>query len=176
MAKEKDIHRLQLLLDASKIERCIWCGTQQSDTWFDSPEGFYCSSDCMKASRTQNQRFWQAMCVLLFVSSVLIYLATGPFFSFDRRLETVAFGISITLYLIMLYLAISQYRKYESAVPKNSRRGVRPTGVSLLRKISEPVECPKCGAKIDLANIGDDLIYHCQYCGANGVVEIEIIQ
>ena len=176
MAKENNVHRLQLFLEDSKIERCIWCGTQQSDKWIDSPEGLYCSSDCMKASKKQDQKIWRAMCVLLLVSSVLFYLATTSFFSFDRRFETIAFGIAITLDLVMLYLAISQYHKYEPTIARNSRRGFRPTEVSLLRKISEPVECPKCGADIDLTDIGDDMVYHCQYCGANGVVEIQIVQ
>lgn len=173
MVKNKDPHRLRLVLEKITIEQCTWCGTQQSDDWFHSGDGTYCSVECMKYSRLQDRQILSVMLVLLLSATVTIYLITSPFLVSDLIVQMVAYGIFFTLLFVMLYLSLIQYRKY-AKIPKGSRSDIHPTVVSLVRKISAPVECPNCDANIDLTEIGEDMIYHCQYCGAEGVVEIDI--
>jgi DNA-directed RNA polymerase subunit RPC12/RpoP len=48
--------------------------------------------------------------------------------------------------------------------------------VSVLRSISPPVECPNCDGLIDLANVGEEVVYNCQYCGASGVLELKFLE
>ena len=116
------------------------------------------------------------MLVLLFASFVLMQLANSSYFGSDMGAKVVTFGGALALLVAMVYISIIQYHKLAKDVPKGSRSDIFPTEVSLLRRISAPVECPNCDAKIDLTNVGEDMIYACPYCGANGVVEIEIIE
>ncbi len=173
MVKTKDPHRLRLILEASKIEQCIWCGTQQSDNWFHSGDATYCSVECMKSSSSQDRKVLSIMMILTLATFVMMYLTTSSVLGSDLTARVVAYAVFFPLIIVLLILSVNQFRKY-AQVPKGSRTDVHPTVVSLVRKISAPVECPNCDATIDLTNIGDDMVYHCQYCGAEGVVEIDI--
>jgi len=93
-----------------------------------------------------------------------------------NKLEMLGFGS--VMEIILVVLTISSYRDYSRVLdrPKGSRRNIGISEVSLLRNISTPIECPNCDAVIDMDNIGEDMVYHCQYCGANGVIEIKIVE
>jgi hypothetical protein len=173
VVEKKDQSKIHIILDAAKVNRCIWCGSAQSDKWIHGEEGMLCSEECSKAKQSENFSF--SVFVTFFSVPVILMVWFLPD-SFDGKL--LGFVSLIILEIVAIMVLISDYkdRKYALDIPKGSRNHVGVSEVSLLRRFAAPVECPNCDAKIDLTNVGEDLIYHCSYCGANGVVDIEILK
>lgn len=64
-------------------------------------------------------------------------------------------------------------RAYRKEIPKGSRKTEgRVSELALLRSVTSSVSCPTCDASIDLSDIREDKLYHCDYCGASGIVEL----
>ncbi len=167
MAEKKDQHRIHIILDDTKVNRCKWCGSPQSDDWISSKDGAFCSKNCARAAYSEDS--WRFG----------ICLVGLPFF---MLLALVSQNPLWPLYIFMFPLILIYYawlfcsgRNHAKGTPKGSRRNTGLSAASLLRRVSAPIECPNCDAKIDLKNVGEDMIYHCQYCGASGVVDIDII-
>lgn len=146
-----------------------------SDQWITSEDGSYCSVECTKAKFSEMS--WIAYCMTI----MLVPLLIGIWFTNSSYVELQSMKDEIMLtgsVLLIVMIALSLYlrtqEKFAQKIPKNSRRDIGISEVSLLRRISDPIECPNCDGKITMSEIGDDLVYSCQYCGANGVVEIQI--
>jgi hypothetical protein len=75
-----------------------------------------------------------------------------------------------------LVISINYYldQRHIARTLKGSRRNIGISEVSLLRKISAPIECPNCDGIINLENVSEDMVYTCQYCGANGIIDIKL--
>lgn len=57
--------------------------------------------------------------------------------------------------------------------PKDSRLNEGSVELSLLRRVSEHVQCPNCEqGSIDLTAVQEDMTYFCEYCNARGPIEI----
>jgi ribosomal protein S27AE len=88
-------------------------------------------------------------------------------------------GLESIVYLMLSFVAVAfagygyiQGKKAISKVAKDSKISEVHDDISLLKTMLTHVECPNCDGNIDLAEVGEDRIYHCGYCGASGIVEI----
>jgi len=176
LVNKEDLRRLHIVLDASKVNRCIWCGSPLSDHWILGEEGSYCSDSCAKAK--SSDLFLPAACMTIILLPLLVAIWSITSSFFDPNLKFQAIIVLIAMVILSAILSISTYRdrRYAAEVPQGSRRHIGVSEVSLLRRISAPVDCPNCDAKINLTNVGEDMIYHCQYCGASGIVEIDMLE
>ena len=166
MVDKKNSHRLRIILDASKAHRCKWCGTPQSDLWITEKSGVYCSKNCVRASHSQ---------ALGCYSTITIFYAILIIWGWPTIYPEIAWLYLLTFVaLAVMLLSLFRDRRYVLKIPKGSRSHLGVSEVSLLQRISAPIECPNCDANIDLKSVGEDMAYTCQYCGANGVVEIDI--
>lgn len=179
MTEEKDLLRLHIVLDASKVKRCDWCGSPQSSRWLSHEEGTFCSYECIKAASSSNH--WMTasmtMCSATFFGLVWIWLFVVRV-PFPPVFYTILIGLTIFfvgLFSVRTIIEFSNHR-FAREIPKGSRRNVGTSQVSLLRSISSAIECPNCDAPIDVKTIGDDMTYHCHYCGASGVIEIKMLK
>ena len=175
LIKKKDLQRLHIILDSFKANRCIWCGSQQSDDWIHGTEGAYCSDSCAKAKISQMHCPMAFMTILILALVLMIWLIDSSAYS-DLKVQIVVFGVALAIISAIISISLYKDHKYALEIPKGSRSNIGVSEVSLLQKISVPVECPNCDANIDLMNVGEDMIYTCQYCGANGVIEIDIME
>lgn len=114
--------------------------------------------------------------ILVLALFLIIWLIDTSAYS-DLKVQIVILGVALAIIsAIILISLLYKDHKYALEIPKGSRSNIGVSEVSLLQKISAPVDCPNCDAKIDLTNVGADMIYNCQYCGAKGVVEIDILE
>ena len=175
----KDSNRIHIILDASKVNRCVWCGSPVSDHWISGEGGSFCTEECQKEWwKDKNSEMYclSGGLAILFAPLLLAILFLDSPIDGITKFEFAVFGLVMVITLVII--TISSYRDHSRVPdrPKDSRRNIGISEVSLLRNISIPVECPNCDAIIDMENIGDDMVYHCQYCGANGVIEIKIVE
>jgi len=77
---------------------------------------------------------------------------------------------SVLLSPVLCCSAIGQYHR--TTIPKGSRRDDVSIDLARLKAVSSVVLCPKCDANIDIAKVGDDMVYTCDYCGASGTIEV----
>jgi hypothetical protein len=168
LVEKKDLHRLHIVLDASKAHRCNWCGTPQSDRWLTRKTGVYCSKKCVRAAASEARLCYLPLPILYIMLVIWIWPELGRYLAWLFLLLFIPpFAIPILFF---------RDRKFALEIPKGSRSHIGVSEVSLLRKLSAPIECPNCDANIDLSKISEDMIYTCQYCGATGVVEIDILE
>lgn len=167
MAVDKDdLPRLRILVDASRVLRCKWCGISQSDTWKTTENGVYCSDSCMKVDMHMTRSYWFYCMFLFFVIFVPIGSRIDPS------------GLLGWLSIIMIPLTICCFivglppSNYKEEVPRNSRVNEESLNVSLLKTVASHIECPNCDGNIDLSKVKEDMIYHCDYCGADGIIEL----
>jgi hypothetical protein len=73
---------------------------------------------------------------------------------------------------IPVYNEWKRVNQFKQEVPEGSRFNGASSNLALLRAIPHPIECPNCDGNIDLSTVKEDMIYHCEYCGASGKVEI----
>lgn len=165
MNENRESLPIHITVDSTKIARCQWCGSIESDNWRVNRYGVYCSDICAAANVTG-----LSICTSLFFVflSLITVAAMEP--------SSWASGIGIPLLFILLALpgllcgAIGlEHRK---KVPRNSRRDDISSDLALLRAISSEVSCPKCNGNIDVGRISKDRVYRCQYCGATGTIEV----
>jgi predicted nucleic acid-binding Zn ribbon protein len=180
MAEKKETGRIRIILDASKVNRCSWCGIPISDDWVAGRDGSFCSRECLYNSWNERRSKLFPVCEWLAILLFLIFLTIpliNPRSILDARylLFIFSFIFSTVLFLVFLRREIRDH-SHDIDRPKDSRRNIGISEVSILRSISTPVECPNCDGLIDLANIGDDMVYRCQYCGASGVLEIKLLE
>ena len=174
MASEKDPHRLRIILDASKAKRCDWCGSPQSEDWNVSDLGIYCSDNCLKADHARN--FSGSVVASIGFLPVVLAILLLPESFIDSTTRLTSFVAALFLEFMVIAVTISYYkdRRYAAEIPRGSRSHIGESELSLLRRISAPVECPNCDGNIDLTSVGTDMIYTCQYCGVHGVIDIKL--
>lgn len=166
VGKRDDISRLRIFVDASRVPRCKWCGISQSYTWKTTKEGVYCSDSCMKVDMHVTNRWCWFPIFLFFVISALIgnsIDSSGILGSFS----TVMIPLTICLFIVDL-----PPLAYKTKVPRNSRVNEGLLNLSLLKTITSHIKCPNCDGHIDLSNVKKDMVYHCDYCGADGIIEL----
>jgi len=177
---KKDSGRIRIILDATKVNRCAWCGSPESDQWISGEGGSYCSEECLKEWwRERNaEMICISPCMIIIILPLLlaIWFMDNPYMDDTLRLQIVGFGSVLLVILSIITIHLYKDRMHQTDRPKGSRCNIGVSEVSLLRNISTPIECPNCDAAIDLKNVGEDLIYHCHYCGANGVIEIKMVE
>jgi hypothetical protein len=164
-----ELPRLHIVVDASKVVRCKWCGTVQSENWIASEYGyFFCSDICAKAFGSE--KYWYCLtplvCVIPFFT-VLIFLASGQELGFIGFVGLLVCGV-----LLSISWCIYEDKQYAKDVPKNSRWIEGSVDVSLLKTVARHIECPNCDGNLDLSKVKEDMIYHCDYCGASGEIEV----
>ena len=162
MSDNQDLPRLYIMLDASNIRRCSWCGGPAIENLVSiSPSIAYCSSEC-GAANTANGVVVISVVILsvIWVGLALLHPLGNLFL--------------IATVIITAYLSIRGRRLRELAIPQRSRANEQPSVLSLLKSRFPFVKCPSCAEKLNLSLIGEDRIYQCQYCDATGVLEIEI--
>jgi hypothetical protein len=146
LVDKKSQHRLRIVLDASKAHRCKWCGSSQSDWWITEKSGVYCSQDCVRASHSEALGCY--LLITFFYTILMIW--AWPAVSQDLGW----FYLLTFILLAIIPLSLYRNRRYALKIPKGSRNHIGVSEVSLLRKVSAPIECPNCDAKINLRNVG----------------------
>lgn len=164
-----ELPRLHILVDASKVVRCKWCGTTQSEKWIPTePGSFFCSYVCVKAYG--HDRYWMILTPLI----CLIPLFVGVFLlASDSEKGFVGF-VGLLTCGITLSMAWCTYedREYAKDVPQNSRLNEGLSDLSLLKTITSHAVCPNCDGNLDLSKVTQDMVYDCEYCGASGKIEV----
>ncbi len=165
MGERSELHRLYIAVDPSKIVRCGWCGSVESEKWVHNQGGTFCSSTCLNAASADTSGRVLCACMFLPILALITIVLVG--------------GLETIVYLILSFVAVSivgygyiQGRNATSKVAKDSRKTETLDDISLLKTLLTHVECPNCDGNIDLADVGEDQIYHCGYCGASGIIEI----
>ncbi len=162
-----------ITVDKDRMTKCVWCGTLESENWIQAGTrarltGFYCSMDCSLAGGVELQRrsCWIMGIMGLFV--FLLSLVTGDVFI---KL------VSAVPVLLLLYLGVAYYRgsmkglELRKQLPKGSRSDDTSLDLVVLKSARISASCHKCGANLNLAEIGPERIYKCRYCGAEGIIE-----
>ncbi|MHA2192038.1 MAG: hypothetical protein ACXAEE_11130 [Candidatus Thorarchaeota archaeon] len=164
--------KLYVTVDSSKVVRCDWCGTLASEKWIHGyGKRALCSKDCGKASAAivwdgNKRRIMCGLAVLLLwlVYLVLIYPSSVqylfPFLIFVCLLEILA---------IYVFRDIVRTR---DRIPEWSRYNQGVSSIFQLDSMPRTAECPRCAGSINLSNVKDNMVYHCESCGTTGVVEI----
>jgi len=160
LSDNSDLPRLHVVLKAPRIMRCRWCGIDLSDSSSAWNKSLYCSSECM--IYTEGYTF------TAFIGFTLLFLFVLFLISGVSLLVTFApVGLIILVFI--------QVKKMKNNAPqKGSRANGQPSDMSLLKSRLPFVKCPKCHENLNLSTIADDKVFHCQYCDATGVIEIEI--
>jgi len=164
---EEQSDRIDVVVDSSKIVRCKWCGTSESEKWLRTRLGLFCSVGCSYADSTE-QFVPQALCLSIIMPLFIMMVI-------PRIVGTVGFDIVVMLSIFVGLMSLYSGMRgmdYRRSVPKDSRRNEVHLGTALLRTVSTSVVCPRCDANLDLRNIGEDRVYVCGYCGATGTIEI----
>ena len=176
----KDSYRIHIILDASRVNRCAWCGSPVSDHWISGEGGSYCSEECLK--EWWRDRNSATICIPACMTIVMpplllaIWFTDSPFMDDTQKLLIVGFGSVMLAILSIITISFYKDQIHRTDRPKGSRRNIGVSEASLLRNISTSIECPNCDATIDLNSVGEDMIYHRHYCGANGVIEIKMAE
>ncbi|MFW9845830.1 MAG: hypothetical protein ACFFD6_03715 [Candidatus Thorarchaeota archaeon] len=175
MTKDTDGPKVYLAADASKIVRCAWCGYLVSVIEAKPPQSAFCSGDCAAAMKLEENR----LCMICYLPSILI-LTTASTLTAPSFVNAFSMGLLLFLlfilssFPILLIVAFNVYKGGKTRVmrPKLSRYNDESPDFFLLRTASQHVECPNCDGNIDLSTVKEDMVYHCEYCGASGKVEI----
>ena len=166
---DHELPRLHIIVDSSKVIRCKWCGTTQSEHWLSTEYGsFFCSTTCAKAFGSE--KYWWCLTPLVFIIplfGVIFFLASGREQQYVGSVGLLTCGI-----LLLMAWCTYEDRHYAKDVPYNSRKDEESLDVSLLKAVASNIECPNCDGNIDLSKVTEDMVYHCEYCGADGIIEI----
>ncbi|NHJ14415.1 MAG: hypothetical protein EAX95_12120 [Candidatus Thorarchaeota archaeon] len=158
MTAKKDAPKLYIAVDASKLARCAWCGTSESQEWLSAETGVFCSVECARAR---------------YIDTVLCIIGTA--FVIAPLTLLTFFAPLAPIILILTYPALKEWRRirrYKKDVAEGSRRKDDSIDLSLLHALPTAVTCPSCDGNINLFTVKEDMIYHCEYCGVSGKVEI----
>jgi len=167
MKKNSESLRIYITVNPTKIVRCGWCGTAESDNWLMNRTGIYCSSQCAAANMA-------GLSTCLFVFSAILVFATfvasraTSDYSFMTILGGLVLGVMISSPCLICAVGGRDSRK---RVPRGSRRDKASSDMSLLKTVSG-ITCPRCDANLDIRKVGEDKVYNCEYCGASGTIEL----
>jgi hypothetical protein len=164
--------KLYVTVDSSKVFRFDWCGTLASEKWIHGyGKRALCSKDCGKASAAivwdRSKRM--CMCILMVAPFYLIFLLLYDPFLLQFLFPYLIFA---SLMGILMIYGIRDIIQMREKIPEWSRYNqgmaslLQPDNASLF------AECPSCRGSINLSDVQDDMVYHCESCGASGVVEI----
>jgi len=111
---------IYIAVDATKIARCKWCGSAESEEWIPAQQGLYCSGDCSQAA---NAGGLLVIYCLLTLTMPMLLLLIGP-------IQPTTFAIGSSLFIIMatpfLYCEIQAQSK-KKRIPK--RQSHIPWGI-----------------------------------------------
>ncbi len=179
MAEEKDLPCLHIVLDASKTKRCDWCGSPQSDSWLSHKEGTFCSNSCIKAASSENR--WTTALMTGFYATIFIWawiwlLVECAWVPFNFILVLLGFTIFCVVPLSVMTINEFANHRFAREIPKGSRRHLGVSQISMLRRISGPLQCPNCDGNVNMDEIDEDMVYTCRYCGASGLIKIDYLE
>jgi len=165
----KSSSEIYIKVDAWKIVRCFWCGTPESPAWTTTHTGVYCSRECTQAGKA-DETLGNFLLALFIVPGII-----GGFASVSGVTSIVAYlGILLVvtaLFSPLLIKALMEYRR-RRAVPRYSRNTVVPSNTALLKALPPSAPCPQCDTSIDLKEVGSDMAYRCDRCGATGTIKV----
>ena len=165
MTDNKESLRIYIAVDPTKVSRCKWCGTTQSEKWKGNQYGaIFCSTECSLANYANRTLVFYP----LLVFAPLILSIGKPIFLGAFLGALALFALLWSPLLFFGGAGLYQRRR----IPKDSRRDDIPIDVAMLKAMSSTVLCPRCDANIDVSKVGKDMTYTCEYCGASGKVEI----
>jgi hypothetical protein len=165
MGERSDLPRLYISVDPSKLSRCRWCGTSESEEWVHGEIGTYCSDRCKKAARVKSPLAIICFSMVGLLATVGIFALGGPADGMVALLVMIFAGCIVCYECQESNDAVSQ-------VPEGSRKSKALDEISMLKTIMTHLECPNCDGNIEVDTIEEDQVYHCGYCGASGIVEI----
>jgi transcription elongation factor Elf1 len=166
LVDDKEPLRIYIAVDPTKVSRCKWCGTTQSEKWKgDQYGGIFCSTECSLAYYANMTLVSYPLLTiffpLAFSSGISVSLgALLPFFALFALLFSP----------LLCFGGAGTYQRMH--IPKDSRRDDVPIDVAMLKAMSSTVLCPRCDANIDVSKVGKDMTYTCEYCGVSGTIEI----
>lgn len=163
MKESSESYPIYIAVDSSKIARCKWCGTAESEHWEKTQKGIYCSGDCKMADGAISNAVGYFICMI----SVLI-----PFLSLPVLFPLMNVGFVLPYLPLLglfpvLYFGLKGLYLRKNII-RGSRRDEGSSKLALLRSVASTVSCPKCDGNIDLTGVGEDMVYTCEYCGASG--------
>lgn len=167
MSESKDLERLYIAVDSSRIIRCKWCGIPESENWIHVQDGVYCSDACLQAGSPDMTQLALFCCL---VNIIMIMILTREIVFAGWSFPLLFIGI---LVFLLLFVILDSIKEPKQKIPKGSRYDELSSELAILRTMSS-VGCPKCGGNLDLSDIADDKIYECNYCGFTGVIELMI--
>ncbi len=172
MGERSELPRLYIAVDPSKLVRCSWCGSLESEDWEHAQIGTFCSKSCLNAA--ESTRGGSLFACFWIVLMIAIYFSIGGAYLFTNMALMVCI---IGLMVLGLCFLVKHRKGMDSAskIPKDSRRKESLDDITLLKTIMTHFECPNCDANIDVADIKADQVFHCGYCNASGIVEITFI-
>ncbi|TFF96775.1 hypothetical protein EU546_00730 [Candidatus Thorarchaeota archaeon] len=155
MKGEQKGAKLYVAADLSRVQRCAWCGSMESDGW----RGRFCSRTCEIASSRNGGIGFSPVSVLVMIPLWVVgkYQSLGIMILFS----TASFG--------MVSISVLAGK----VTPKQSRKQLLTVRDVYLRGLLSVAECPNCDGRIDLSHVGEDGVYQCDYCGSEGIVEIQ---
>ena len=166
MVDSKESIRIYVAVDPTKVSRCKWCGTIQSEKWIgDRYGGVFCSTECSFA--------YYANKTLVSYPLLVIFVPLFFWFGIPVSLGTLLPAFALFALLFSPLLCFGGAGHYQRRhISKDSRRDDVPIDVAMLKAMSSTVLCPRCDANLDVSKVGKDMTYTCEYCGASGTVEI----
>ena len=160
---DNDLPRLTVVIEKTRLHQCAWCGTAYSEKWEFHDSKSYCSHDCMFADLQGDP----SVCCMLILGLVMI-----PVSFIFQVYYFLILGLIFLVISLLMFINDRPPEGYTERVPRNSRLDEGIKDIYLLRALPYHVECPNCDANLDISKINEDMIYHCEYCGAEGVVEL----
>jgi uncharacterized Zn-finger protein len=164
LSDNPDLPRLYVVLEATEQARCSWCGTISPRTEWSRGIGgkVYCSNECRISG---DGPAW--ILIVVFFIPIGLY----PFLLFIPAAEIIIIMMTALVVLLLSYYTRETRKK---ASPKGSRRDEQLSEMALLQSRLQLVKCPMCNKNLNLSIVKEDGVFHCQYCDATGVLEIEI--
>jgi len=157
--------RIYVAVDSTKVFRCRWCGSAESDAWFETQYGTFCSGECYDASQAYDRISVYSCFLIIFVGSFAVMETLWP--------GTLIIALPAYLLLSSPYLCcVKESWDSRKRIPRNSRKDTTSLDLSLLKAMTSGVLCPRCSANIDIRKVGKDKVYNCEYCGASGTIEL----
>jgi predicted nucleic acid-binding Zn ribbon protein len=171
MSRNNPSESIRVAIDVSKAVKCEWCGALDSVCWTTSRYGkIFCCSACKLAfyhKRTRNILILSVLILVLLIISALVSL-------FSDLAVPVVPPLILLIVISFVYTIPTYYfgGTYARKVPRNALSQYETMEQAMLSCLSAPIECPNCDANLDLSTIGPDMVYHCEHCGATGLVEV----
>jgi hypothetical protein len=144
-------------VDKTKVVRCKWCGTAQSDNWILEPGGPWCSWECEESYRHDigiPAGPFILCCASLLVLPVLFIIGHQP--PPFVLIAGVFFGSWTCFFALVWFLEMRESNGTKVKVPKDSRRSDIVAGGELF-------DCGHCGGCLEVTT--NATVTECSYCG-----------